>query len=146
MIRRHLKTTKHNSCNAHTFSVYISQWFSTSRAAARRYKQHKQGATKGPYLALWPALQICNILILCSYTKMGVTEIRYGDVDWDQLAQDRYRWRAMGNIATNSRFLKSRPTLQPCSMGSVGRPIRVASRAFWIYIYIWIIWFRDEST
>jgi hypothetical protein len=36
----------------------------------------------------------CNI-------KMGVTEIRWGGMDWNHLAQDRYQQRTLVNMVKN---------------------------------------------
>jgi hypothetical protein len=35
--------------------------------------------------------------------KMDILSIVLGGVDWIGLAQDRYRWRALGNEAMNGR-------------------------------------------
>jgi hypothetical protein len=35
--------------------------------------------------------------------KMDRSEIRFGDVDWIDLAQDRDRWRALVNTVMNLR-------------------------------------------
>jgi hypothetical protein len=35
--------------------------------------------------------------------KMGLREIRFEDVDWINLAQHRYRWRALVNTVMNLR-------------------------------------------
>jgi hypothetical protein len=35
--------------------------------------------------------------------KMDLREIRFGDVDWINLAQDRDRWRALVNTVMNLR-------------------------------------------
>jgi hypothetical protein len=35
--------------------------------------------------------------------KMDLREIRFGDVDWIHLAQDRDRWRALVNTVMNFR-------------------------------------------
>jgi hypothetical protein len=35
--------------------------------------------------------------------KMDLREIRFGDVDWIHLAQDRDRWRALVNTVMNLR-------------------------------------------
>jgi hypothetical protein len=37
--------------------------------------------------------------------KMELGEIRWGDVDWIGLAQDRNRWRALVNAVMNRRVL-----------------------------------------
>jgi hypothetical protein len=36
--------------------------------------------------------------------KMGLGEIRFGDVDWIRLAQDRDRWRALVNMVMSLLF------------------------------------------
>jgi hypothetical protein len=33
--------------------------------------------------------------------KMDLREIGFGDVDWINLSQDRYRWRALVNMVMN---------------------------------------------
>jgi hypothetical protein len=33
--------------------------------------------------------------------KMDLEEVGWGDVDWIGLAQDRNRWRALGNVIMN---------------------------------------------
>jgi hypothetical protein len=35
--------------------------------------------------------------------KMDLTEIRWGGMDWIDLAQDRHQWRALVNTAMNLR-------------------------------------------
>jgi hypothetical protein len=35
--------------------------------------------------------------------KMDLSEIGFGGVDWTDLAQDRYRWRALVNVVMNLR-------------------------------------------
>jgi hypothetical protein len=35
--------------------------------------------------------------------RMGLVEVRWGDVDWIGLAQDRGRWRALVNSVLNLR-------------------------------------------
>ena len=35
--------------------------------------------------------------------KMGLQEVGCGDMDWIDLAQDRYRWRVLVNAAKNLR-------------------------------------------
>jgi hypothetical protein len=35
--------------------------------------------------------------------KMNLLEIGWGDVDWTDLAQDRYKWRALVNVVMNLR-------------------------------------------
>jgi hypothetical protein len=40
--------------------------------------------------------------------RMDLTEIAWGSVDWIQVAQDRYRWRAVVNTVMNVRVLASR--------------------------------------
>jgi hypothetical protein len=35
--------------------------------------------------------------------KMDLREIEFGDVDWINWAQDRYRWRALVNTVMNLR-------------------------------------------
>jgi hypothetical protein len=41
-------------------------------------------------------------------TRMELREIGWGSVDWIQLAQDRYRWRALVNTVMNLRILAPR--------------------------------------
>jgi hypothetical protein len=36
--------------------------------------------------------------------KMDLKEIRFGDVDWIDLAQDKDRWRALVNTVMSLRF------------------------------------------
>jgi hypothetical protein len=40
--------------------------------------------------------------------KMDIREIGWGSVDWIQLAQDSYRWRALMNTVMNLRVLAPR--------------------------------------
>jgi hypothetical protein len=40
--------------------------------------------------------------------RMDLREIGWGSVDWIQLAQDRYRWRAVVNTVMNLRVLAPR--------------------------------------
>jgi hypothetical protein len=40
--------------------------------------------------------------------KMDLREIRFGDVDWIHLAQNRDRWRALVNTVMNFGFHKMR--------------------------------------
>jgi hypothetical protein len=35
--------------------------------------------------------------------KMGLTEIRWGGMDWIDLAQDRYEWKVLVNTVMNHR-------------------------------------------
>jgi len=35
--------------------------------------------------------------------KINLHEVGCGDVDWIELAQDRYRWRALMNVVMNVR-------------------------------------------
>ena len=35
--------------------------------------------------------------------KMGLQEVRWGGMDWIDMAQDRDRWRALVNVAMNLR-------------------------------------------
>jgi hypothetical protein len=37
--------------------------------------------------------------------RMDLVEVRWGSVEWIQLAQDRDRWRSLVNTATNLRVL-----------------------------------------
>jgi hypothetical protein len=37
-------------------------------------------------------------------TKIGVGEVGRGGMDWVDLAQDRYRWRAVVNVVMNLRI------------------------------------------
>jgi hypothetical protein len=36
--------------------------------------------------------------------KMGLKEVRWGGMDWIDMAQDRDRWRALVNAVMNRRF------------------------------------------
>jgi hypothetical protein len=40
--------------------------------------------------------------------RMDLREIGWGSVEWNQLAQSRYRWRALVNTVTNLRVLAPR--------------------------------------
>jgi hypothetical protein len=40
--------------------------------------------------------------------RMDLREIGWGSVDWIQLAQDRYRWRAVVNKVMNLRVVAPR--------------------------------------
>jgi hypothetical protein len=35
---------------------------------------------------------------------MDLQEVRFGDMDWINLAEDRYRWRALVNAVMNLRI------------------------------------------
>jgi hypothetical protein len=35
--------------------------------------------------------------------KMDLQEVEYGGMEWIELAQDRYRWRALVNVAMSIR-------------------------------------------
>jgi len=35
--------------------------------------------------------------------KIGLQNVRCGSMDWIELAQDMYRWRALGNVVKNIR-------------------------------------------
>jgi hypothetical protein len=37
--------------------------------------------------------------------KMDLTEVRWGGMDWIDLAEDRNQWRALVNTVTNLRIL-----------------------------------------
>jgi hypothetical protein len=48
--------------------------------------------------------------------RMDLREIGLRSVDWIQVAQDRYRWRALVNTAMNFRVLISRNVRSPLQM------------------------------
>jgi hypothetical protein len=53
--------------------------------------------------------------------KMDLREIRWGGMDWIDLAEDRDQWRALVNTAMNLRIPQNAEFLSSCTIGGFSR-------------------------
>jgi hypothetical protein len=60
---------------------------------------------------------------------MDLREIRWDDMDWIHLAQDRYWWRALVNTVMNLRVPENAGTfLSSCTTGGFSRRAQLRER------------------